>query len=90
LIGAKLRGEDGEHAEKVPTSHWGGGDADHGMVWLCGGGRTPVINSQFTMRQSLQYSGTYFAWMIMGSRRGFSPKDDDAHPGPRDDAVVPR
>jgi hypothetical protein len=34
LIGAKLRGEDGKHAERVPTGHWGGGDADHGVVWF--------------------------------------------------------
>jgi hypothetical protein len=59
------------------------------MAWcgLCGGGRTPVINSEITTRRSLQYSGIYFAWMIMGGR-GFSPKEDGARPGPRDDAVV--
>jgi hypothetical protein len=34
LIGAKLRGEDGKHAERVPTGHWGDGDADHGVVWF--------------------------------------------------------
>ena len=34
IVGAKLRGEDGEHAEIVPTGHWGGGDVDHGVVWF--------------------------------------------------------